>query len=320
MYKEFYGFSEDPFAPNPDPRFLFVTENRKKILDSLVYGIKERKGFSLVTGEAGTGKTSLIRDLMPMLDSGIKTILIDQPSRTFDELLEDILRDLGLPVEERSKSSMLWQLNEYLHQMGSLDETLLICVDEAHEMNEKVMEELRLLGNPDPRRPGPGVVQEVFVGNPEIEEKLNSKELRQLLQRISVKCRLDPLSETESRQYIEHRLDKVGRSVSDVFTPTATELICRYGEGIPRDINTLCSVALSAGYALSRDKVDADVVEGISSILDRRNAGGRQPGGTLLKGLMRQLESSSAIMKATYMLWAYSLLALLALFCLRIFF
>ncbi len=320
MYKEFYGFSEEPFAPNPDPRFLFSTESHKKILDSLVQGIKARKGFSLVTGDAGTGKTSLIQQLMPMLDPKTKTILIDQPSKTFEELLEGILRDLCLPLEERSKSSMLWQLNEYLYQLSSLDETLLICVDEAQDLNEKVMEELRLLANPDPRRPGQGVVQEVFVGNSEIEEKLNSKNLRQLLQRISIRCRLEPLNESEIRQYINHRLDKVGSNISDVFTPDATDLICRYSKGVPRDINILCSIALSAGYALSKKKVDGDVVEGVSSIVDGRKPGKWRRTEGSFKGLLHHLANSSVIMKITYMLWAYSLLALVGLFCLKIFF
>lgn len=320
MVTEFYGFPEDPFAPAPDPKFLFLTEGRKRMLDTLVNGIKARKGFFLVTGEAGTGKTSFIRQLLPMLDAGTRAIVIDEPSRSFDELLERLLGDLGVPVEDRDKSAMLWQFNEHLQRLFSLDETLLICVDQAHEMSEQVMEELRLLANPDPRRPGQGVVQELFVGNPEIEHKLSSSSLRQLLQRISVTCRLEPLSESEARQVIAHRLDRVGSDISDIFTPDAVDSICRHSQGVPRFINILCSVALSAGYALSMNKVDGEVVEGVSSILRGRRPGRRQQSSGPLGGVMHHLGDTPVIMKVTYALWAYSLAALAGFFCLKIFF
>lgn len=320
MYKDFYGFSEEPFALAPDLGFLFLTDSHRKILDSLLHAIRERKGFSLVTGGAGTGKTILIRHLISMLDSGIRSVFIDYPPETFEELLEQIFQDLGVPPEERSKSAMLAQLNEYLRETSSRGEALLICVDEAQELNEGVMEELRLLGNPDPRMPGPGVVQELLIGDPTIEEKLKSTNLRQLLQRISITCRLEPLSESESRQYIQHRLNRVGSNISDVLTPDAADLICRYGRGVPGVINMLCSIALSAGYALSRKKVDADLVEGVSLMLARQKPGGRQRMESSFKGIMHHLASSPLIMKMTYVLWAYSLLALVGLFCLQIFF
>lgn len=317
MVNAFYGFSEEPFAPGPDSRFLCSTESRGRILDTLLHGIEARKSFFLVTGETGTGKTTLIRQLLPMLDSKIKAVVIDEPSRPFEDLLEEILRHLGIAPGERTKSSMLWQFNEYLYQLSSAEETLLICLDEAQDMHETVMEELRLLANPDPRRPGRGIVQEVFVGNPEIEQKLNSNSLRQLLQRISARCRLEPLNEDESRRYIQHRLGAVGKDISDVFTPGAADFICKTSGGLPRDIDVLCSVALSAGCALSKKTVDADLVEGISGILGGRRPAGRQPESSFGR-LTDHFTSSPVIMKITYMLWAYSLLALAGFFVLKI--
>jgi general secretion pathway protein A len=320
MYKEFYGFSEEPFALKPDPEFLFLTEYHKNVLDSLMQGITGRKGYLLVTGETGTGKTILLHQLMLMLDPKVKAVLLNQPSETFDELLKNILRDLDLPLGEQGKSFMLLQLHEYSLQKSSQEETLLILVDEAQELNEEVMEELRMLCSPDPRKPGPGSVQIVFVGDPEIEQKLKSQNLRQLLQRIAVTCRLRPLSEGESRQYIEHRLNRVGSSILDVFTPAAIDLICRYSEGNPLGINMLCYMAISGGCALSKKKVDAAVVETVFPILGRQKPSRWKEVKRPIEAFLDHVENSSLITKITYMLLAYSILALLFLFCLNLLF
>lgn len=320
MYPEFYGFSEDPFALTPDVKFLFLTDNHQRILDSLVHGITQKKGFSLVMGVLGSGKTTLMLHLISILDPQVKTVFIDRPPRTFEELLEAILLGLGLQPEGPDKSSMLWQFNAHLQKDLAPGESVLICVDEAQNLGEEVMEELRLLANPDPRTPGPPIVQELFVGDLSIEEKLKARNLRQLLQRITTTCRLEPLSPKESAQYIAHRLNGAGGVDSEIFTPDAVDSICRMSGGIPRAVNMLCSLALSAGCAVSRKRVDAELVEGVSWILQVDKSRERRRREAPWGGLLRSLGDSSPIMKVTYALWAYSLLVLGGVFFLKVFF
>jgi len=306
MYKDFYGFREDPFAPDFDPRLFFLTEHLKKVLDSLVHEIKERKQFILITGEKGIGKTTLIHELMARLNSDIRAVPIYQPCKTFDELLERVLRELKVSMGKKTKSSMLAQLNEYLLQRSAQDETLLIIVDEAQTMNREVMEEVRLLCNSDPRKPR--LLQEVFLGEPEIQHKLNTRELRQLQQRIGSRHQLQPFSESESRQYIEHRLNRMGRSSFDVFIPKTINLICRYGKGNPQIINMLSYMALSAGYALSKRKIDATVVKGVRSIFNSQKPSMLQRMESSIDAVIDRFESSPLSMRISFALLAYSLL------------
>jgi general secretion pathway protein A len=305
MYKAFYGFREDPFAPDLDPRVFFLTEHLKKVLDSLAHEIKERKQFILITGEKGIGKTSLIHELMGRLNSNIRAVPIYQPCRTFDELLERILRGLKVSVAQETKGSMLSQFNEYLLHRSAQDQTLLIIVDEAQTMNREAMEELRLLCNSDPRKPR--LLQEVFLGEPEIHKKLNTRELKQLQQRLGSRYLLQPFTESESRQYIEHRLNRMGRSSFDVFIPETIDLICRYGKGNPQIINMLSYMALSAGYALSKRKVDTTVVKGVCSIFNSQKPCMRQRMESSIDAAIDRFESSPLSMRISFALLAYSL-------------
>jgi general secretion pathway protein A len=258
MFKEFYGFSEDPFDPNSDSRFFFLTEQHRKILDSILYGITERREFILLTGETGMGKTTLIYQLLQRLTLNIKAIPIYQPPKAFAELLEVILQNLRLPLGERSEKTMWSQFIDYISEGSAQDSNFVIIVDEAQELSKELMEELRLLCNPCPGR-----LQEVLVGQPAIDDKLNSWDLRQLKQRFSIRCRLRPLNEGESQQFIEHRLSVVGSNISEIFTPEALPLICHYAEGIPLTINFLCTKALEAGYRLSKKPIDSSIVNEI---------------------------------------------------------
>jgi general secretion pathway protein A len=307
MYQEFYGFTEEPFGLGPNPRFLFLAESHKKILDSLLEGVNTRKGFILLTGERGVGKTTLIRHFVSLLGEKIKAVELSQKFETGEDMLEAILRELGLPVEEPSKSRMGAQLGEYLNQKAAADEILVIVIDNAQDLSKEILEELRLLAGQDPRRPR--VLQEIFVGDSPVEEMLGSEGIKQLGQRIEVKCALEPLNERESRQYIESRLSGVGSESSKVFTPEALDLLCRHGKGIPRVINMICYLALSTGYALSKKKVDSAAVEDIVGILSRQKAGREPRGEGTIPAITDAFGKSPWIMKVSYILLAYSFIS-----------
>lgn len=316
MSKEFFGFSEEPFGLDLDPRFFFLTENHRKVLYSLVYGVTQTNGFVLLIGETGTGKTTFIHHLMSMLSPHIKVIPIFQPPQTFDELLEFILRELKLPLEEGSGSSRLWQLNEYLYQRSAQNETLLIILDEAQKLTKELMEQLRLLCNPDPIRPR--FLQGFLVGEPDIADKLDSWDLRALKQRIVIRRQLRPLTEEESRQYIEHRLREVGSSLEEVFTPEAAALICRHSRGIPRGIHILCYLALSTGYVLSQKKIDTPLIERILPLLDMQKPSVPQPMESPAMAFIHRLTKSPRMMRISYALLAYSLVIWLLFFFLNL--
>ena len=307
MYKEFYNFSEDPFALEPDPRFFFLTEKHRKVLFSLVYGITDTKGFTLLLGETGTGKTTFIRHLLSMLGPHITAIPIFDPPKTFDELLLAVLRELKLPLEEGNGSSSLGQFNEYLYQRSVQDETLLIIVDEAQNLSKELLEQLRLLCNPDLTRPR--FLQGFLVGEPDIADKLNSWDLRALNQRIVIRRQLRPLTQEESRQYIDHRLKEAGSSLEAIFTPEAAALICRHSRGIPRVIHILCLLALSTGYVLSQKRIDTPFIERILPLLDKEKRSVSQIGEGPARAFFDRLANSPWIMKISYVLLAYSFIS-----------
>lgn len=256
MYNEFYGFSEAPFNISPDPNFLYQTPDHREALSSMIYGIVERKGFITITGEVGTGKTTLIYALLKNLQEKVKTVFIFHTHFTFKQLLKNILQELELPTVGEGEVDLLRQLNEYLIERLSKGENLAIIIDEAQNLSKEVMEGLRMLSNLE--TPKSKLLQIVLVGQPELEAKLDSPDLRQLKQRIEIRRRIRPLSPEECRKYIDHRLNLVGSSSVKVFTPEALSLICAYGKGIPRTINIICDNALLIGYAVSRRIIDAD--------------------------------------------------------------
>jgi len=259
MYTQFYNFSEKPFNLTPDPKFLYLTPSHREALASMLYGINERKGFINITGEVGVGKTTLIYTLFNNLNEKVKTAFVYHTTATFEQLLTYILMDLNITTDSQDKITLLSKLNAYLTYNISQDETLAIIVDEAQNIPNKVMEEFRLLSNLETTKQK--LLQILLVGQPELEEKLNSQDLRQLKQRIGIRRKIKPLSQEECKEYIDHRLKTVGSSSKNIFTSDAIALICKHAGGIPRVINIICDNSLLIGYGLSQKKITDKIVQ-----------------------------------------------------------
>jgi general secretion pathway protein A len=260
-YTKFYGFAENPFDVTPDPKFFFPSENHSEALASLRYGITHRKGFILILGQAGIGKTMLINYLINTLDAQVKTILFPQSDIPYEQMLKEMLLKLKLPLGLETKGSMMHEL--YAHLIGCLarEETVAVIIDEAEHIGLKVIEEVRLLANLETSTSK--LLQIILVGQPELREKLRSEVIRQIKQRIVITCQIKPLTEKESRQYIAHRLQIVGSGAAEVFTDEALSLICRYAKGVPLALNTLCNNALAVGCGLAEQRIAASTVQKI---------------------------------------------------------
>ena len=259
MYTQFYGFSEKPFELTPDPKFLYLSPSHREALASMIYGINERRGFISITGEVGTGKTTLIYTLLSNLSEKVKPIFIYHTTITFEEFLAKILLDLKVSLHEEDKTSLLLKLSDYLRIKMAPEETLAIIIDEGQNLPQETLEEFRMLSNVETSKTK--LLQILLVGQPELKEKLNSKELRQLKQRIGLRRSLQPLNPQECREYIEHRLNLVGSSTSKVLTSDAIGLIVHYSKGIPRTINILCDNAFLIGYSFSQKKIDEKIIK-----------------------------------------------------------
>src|SRR5262245_19237861 len=246
MYAQFYGFNESPFALTPDPRYLFLSEPHKEALASAVYGVQERKGFVLILGEVGTGKTTLIRHLLGRFGPNIRSVFVFNPAVSFPELLQLMLRDLELPCGSLRRIEMIDTLNDYLLKEAAAGRYVVVIIDEAQHLSAAVLEEVRMLSNLETARGK--LIQILLVGQPELGDKLSRPELRQLRQRISLVAELKPLSYPEAVQYVRHRLEVAGLSDPSIFTEGALKVIHRASGGIPRLINVLCDKALVLSY------------------------------------------------------------------------
>src|SRR5262245_51833341 len=247
MYATFYGLRDSPFALTPDPRYLFLSEAHREALASATYGVQEHKGFVLILGEVGTGKTTLIRHLLGSFGPDIRSVFVFNPAVNFLELLQLILRDLELPCPALRRVEMIDTLNEYLLRESAAGRYVVLIVDEAQHLAPGVLEEVRMLSNLETATGK--LLQILLVGQPELGEKLGRPELRQLRQRISLVAELQPLSYPDTERYIAHRLEGAGRTGGPIFTTRATRLIHSASGGIPRLINAICDKALVLGDA-----------------------------------------------------------------------
>jgi general secretion pathway protein A len=266
MYESFYGLKENPFEVTPNPDYLYLGESHREALANLLYGVRTKKGFIVITGEVGTGKTTLIHYLLDKLDGNdhTKTAFVFNPKLTTNDFIQYILKDLGIRVQGQSKAEYLYNLHRYLLNAYRKDERVILILDEAHGLNPELLEEVRLLSNLETSRSK--LVQIVLVGQPELDKTLSQPAFRQLRQRINMRYHLPPLSRKETEEYIEKRL-RVAGAKEALFTKKAIQEIYRKSGGIPRSINILCDNALLNGFALYQKVVDVRSVREVAKDL-----------------------------------------------------
>jgi len=278
MYKRFFGLKENPFNVNPDPRFLFETRENQEALACLIYGIQRRRGFILLSGEVGTGKTTLLNKLLEHLrEERVTTAFIFNPRLSVNQFLHFMLADFGISCESRMKSQVLLQLNQWLLERYRAGETAVLIVDEAQNLSLEVLEEIRLLTNLETSTEK--LLQIVLSGQPEIENLINQPVLRQLRQRITLRCKMAPLTLQETEGYISERLRIAGANGDPIYSPEALQLVYRYSGGIPRVINLLCEHALITAYADDQRPVPAETIQAVAHEfeLDKSPAEAVQP-------------------------------------------
>ena len=258
MYCDFYQMTERPFNVTPDPRCLYLNARYREALAALQYGISQRKGFITLIGEAGTGKTTLLKRLLEEFDEKTRSVFIFNTHVSFEEILEYVFAEFDLPVHNGKKLYMLQRLNTFLLEELRGGGNVALLIDEAQDLDYQVLEDLRLLSNLETAKEK--ILQIVLSGQPELGEKLANPNLRQLRQRIAVSCRLLPLSRDELSEYVQYRLHAVGCSDLKLFSRDAEEQIYRFSRGIPRLINVVCDNALVIGYALGKKRIGADVI------------------------------------------------------------
>ncbi|MGQ9647309.1 MAG: ExeA family protein [Thermodesulfobacteriota bacterium] len=284
MYNKFYGFIEKPFEITPDPKFLYLSENHREALAHLTYAVRERKGFTVITGEVGTGKTILIQTLLSKLNGTVRTAYLFNPRLDSNEFLQYVCEDLGVKGEKKLKGACLAQLHHFLMDCYARNENVVLIVDEAQNLDLSLLEEIRLLTNLE--TPKSKLLHVILMGQPELDRILNRPECRQLKQRVSLRHRIQPLNREETREYIQRRLKIAGAIRPNYFSPDAMRAIYRYSKGIPRLINILCDNALLLGYA-----TDQKVI-----------------GKSMIREVIRDLEPFSLERKKKY-LWVAILLA-----------
>jgi general secretion pathway protein A len=267
VYKSFYKLRLNPFEITPDPSFLFSTARHNEALASLYYGVRARKGFVVLTGEVGTGKTMLVRCVLELLRrTGVAFAYVFNPSLSALEFIRYIAGDFGLPVAGKAKDELVLALSAFLVDRHQRKLSTLLVVDEAHLLAPDLLEEVRLLTNLETTQQK--LLQIVLAGQPELDAMLDSFELRQIKQRIALRCHLEPLNLEETQGYIERRLQIAGVPPdTTIFSEMATSAIFQHSKGIPRLINTICENALLSGYGRRDAVITPETVDEVASDL-----------------------------------------------------
>ena len=307
MYKRFFGLRENPFNVNPDPRYLFATKSVRESLAALTYGIQNRKGFVLLTGEVGTGKTTLVNRLLDWLHGErVATAFVFNSLLNAKELLDFIMADFEIPCKSRDKSQVLLTLNHWLLERYRAGGTAVVVVDEAQNLSFEVLEEIRLLTNLETSTEK--LLQIVLSGQPELEDKLRLPELRQLRQRFTLRCRTCPLTLEETCDYVADRLRKAGANGDPIFSKEAVQLVHQYSKGIPRLVNLLCEHSLIGAYVEHLRPIPARLVEEVAQEfeLDESEHTSRLPAGSEpsraanTQALVRNLDELIGRLRRTY--------------------
>lgn len=300
MYLNFYGLKEKPFNTTPDPKFLYLTPSHSEALAQILYGVQESKGFIVLTGEIGTGKTTLLQTLLRRLNGGTEAAFIFNSKLPFNAILEYMLKDFGIDKNARTRAQRLFALNNFLIERRRSGQNTVLIIDEAQNLEPPDLEQVRLLSNFE--TPTEKLLQILLVGQPELKAKLDLPELRQLKQRIALRCSIRPLAAGEVLDYIKHRLRIAGAGDLGLFTDPAVSRISEYTEGNPRLVNIICDHCLLFAYADQQRRVDQETVVQAIEYLDegkkpeRRGAGKRLwSGGGPLKWLSRALAAVVAL-------------------------
>jgi general secretion pathway protein A len=267
MYKRFFKLNERPFNVNPDPRYLFMTQNTLEALACLTYGIEERKGFALLTGEVGTGKTTLLNKVLEWLrQENVATAFVFNPRLTVTQFFDFMMTDFGIPCDPNMKSQVLIKLNQWLIDRYRAGQRAVLIVDEAQNLSAQMLEEIRLLTNLETSTEK--LLQIVLAGQPELEVKMSRPELRQLRQRITVRAKTRPLTLDETRGYMIERLRIAGGQGEEIFTSEAIAAVHHYAQGIPRMINLVGEHAMINAFAEQLKPISAEIVREVACDFD----------------------------------------------------
>ena len=267
MYKEFFGLRANPFNVNPDPRYLFLTRHTEEALACLTYGIQSRKGFVLLTGEVGTGKTTLINKLLEWLRlQQVATAFVFNSRMNVPQFLDYMMADFGIPCDSKSKSQILQRLYNWLLDRYRAGETAVLIVDEAQNLTDEVLEEIRMLTNLETFTEK--LLQIVLVGQPELEAKLKQPQLRQLRQRLTLRAKTHPLTLEETKAYVQQRLRIAGSDGRQIFDPEALAEVHKFSAGIPRVVNLVCEHCLVSAFVDQKPTITAQIVAAVAGDFD----------------------------------------------------
>ena len=269
MYENFYGLNEKPFNILPDPDYLFMSQGHENAYTHLEYAIMENKGFVVVTGEIGSGKTTLINYLISKIQQSVQIGLVNQTYATPAQFIKMVCQDFELDVAGKDKAEMVDHFHEFLLRQFSIKERVILIIDEAQNLSPKTMEEIRMLSNLEAEKHH--LIQMILVGQPELKYKIQRPDLIQFAQRITVNCHLNGLNRDEVSEYIDYRMKVAGATETDIFTEEAVKSIYQFTRGVPRLINVMCDAALVYGFADELKTIDERTIDVVAK--ERKDSG-----------------------------------------------